>query len=616
MTLYLSKFVRSHLDVLLHTGLVILPLLAFTAILIGLVCLNMWDRSNTRTDDLPLSSGYFSDTLYVNYSATSLILVASWSSSVAVPLIGSLLTLVSFVVAADMIWMSEKSYQNLLPTPAQLGLLTDLLDGKKMALLTWISGMWRRGDQKVFSRWVIELPAGIQLAGLFISLAIVATDTWLHVATSSNSLWYLDGIDNITAMGPAYHYSRNLTSDCFDQSEGICSVKLMNGLNRTAFAADVRDLLVDNPRSDTKVNSSANGTLFLAPRLPSQADLQSSSSVAYQTFTASTFSVNASCINNISVCHVSQNNASSNSWQFSCPDGMSGSLTSREWLSISSWWQPIGSVGTFDMMWSHYGDSVWDSTIEIGLAAFFEDVIFDSGGNVTQIEFQQDQNEHPVRGSAITCRCNLTMQGLSYDWTNATSTPAAQNVTLSSVAANLARAPLLAGYFNSGDFDVEQKEKLVTMLSGSSNFTGDILQRVQDVVGHVGLSLLGGTLRSTPATALALGNSAIVTKVGKGPLFTLVILNLWYAGFAGLLFCLVVYILRDETTRQDIIEVQKLITVNGLATSAVSQQRDDLSSRGPNVRVGVEKVDCKWQFRIFESLDSTDEGKRLLGTED
>ena len=184
------------------------------------------------------------------------------------------------------------------------------------------------------------------------------------------------------------------------------------------------------------------------------------------------------------------------------------------------------------------------------------------------------------------------------------------------MAADLARAPLLAGYFNSDDFDVEQKEKLVTMLSGSSNITGDILQRVQDVVGHVGLSLLGGTLRSTPATALALGNSAIVTKVGKGPLFTLVILNLWYAGFAGLLFCLVVYILRDETTRQDIMEVQKLITVNGLATSAVSQQRDDLSSRGPNVRVGVEKVDCKWQFRIFESLDSTDEGKRLLGTDD
>lgn len=208
------------------------------------------------------------------------------------------------------------------------------------------------------------------------------------------------------------------------------------------------------------------------------------------------------------------------------------------------------------------------------------------------------------------------MQGLSYDWTNATSLAAAQGVARNVMAADLARAPLFAGYFNSDDFDLDQKKKLLTMLSGSSDNTGNTLQKVQDVVGHVALSLLGGTLRSIPADALALGNSAIVTKVGKGPLFTLVILNVWYAGFAGLQFCLVLYILRDESTRQDIIEVQKLITVNGLATSAVSQQRDDLSSRGLNVRVGVEKIDRKWQFRIFESLGSSDEGKRLLGTEE
>lgn len=333
-------------------------------------------------------------------------------------------------------------------------------------------------------------------------------------------------------------------------------------------------------------------------------------------FTASTFGVEASCSNHVSVCHMSQNNASSNSWQFSCPDGMSGSLISRDWLSIGSWWQPNGSVDTFDTMWSHYEDSVRDGTSEIGLAAFVEEAIFDSGGNITQIVFQQDQNECLIVGSAITSRFNVTMQGLSYDWTNATSLAAAQGVARNVMVADLARAPLFAGYFNSDDFDLDQKKKLLTMLSGSSDNTGNTLQKVQDVVGHVALSLLGGTLRSIPADALALGNSASVTKVGKGPLFTLVILNVWYAGFAGLLFCLALYILRDESTRQDIIEVQKLITVNGLATSAVSQQRDDLSSRGLNVRVGVEKIDCKWQFRIFESLRSSDEGKRLLGTEE
>jgi len=158
-------------------------------------------------------------------------------------------------------------------------------------------------------------------------------------------------------MGPAYHYSRNLSADCFDQSGGMCSVKLMDDSIRPAFAADIRDLLVVNPHSDTVLNNSANGTLFLAPRLPDPAGQQFSSSVAYQTFTASTFGVEASCYNNISLCDVFQNNASSNSWQFSCPGGMSGSLTPTEWLSISSWWQPNDSVGTFDIMWSHYEGS-------------------------------------------------------------------------------------------------------------------------------------------------------------------------------------------------------------------------------------------------------------------
>lgn len=83
---------------------------------------------------------------------------------------------------------------------------------------------------------------------------------------------------------------------------------------------------------------------------------------------------------------------------------MSGSLTPRGWLSIGSWWQPNGSVDTFDTMWSHYEDSVWNSTIEIGLAAFVEEAIFDSGGNITQIVFQQDQNERLIVGSAIKSR--------------------------------------------------------------------------------------------------------------------------------------------------------------------------------------------------------------------
>lgn len=160
-------FVQRHFHIVLHTALVVLPLLVFTAILLSLVYWNLWGRRDDSDNSLDLSSGYESDFLYVNYSATSLILVASWSSSVSIPLIGSLLTLISFVVAAELLWTSEKSLQSLLPTATQLGLLTELLDGRKLALWTWFAGFWRRSDQKISSRWVIDLAVGIQLAGVF-----------------------------------------------------------------------------------------------------------------------------------------------------------------------------------------------------------------------------------------------------------------------------------------------------------------------------------------------------------------------------------------------------------------------------------------------------------------
>lgn len=170
---------RSHSRILLHTALVVLPLFAFTAILLGLVYWNLWGQ-RSDANALSLDSGFESNVLYVNYSATSLILVASWSSSVSIPLVGSLLTLTSFVVAAELLWTSEKSLQSLLPTAAQLGLLTELLDGRKLALWTWFAGLWRSGDQKVPSRWIIDLAVGVQLAGVFFRYASIVNFRLQH----------------------------------------------------------------------------------------------------------------------------------------------------------------------------------------------------------------------------------------------------------------------------------------------------------------------------------------------------------------------------------------------------------------------------------------------------
>lgn len=195
---------------LLHLSLTTLPLVAFTAILLALVYLNPFQGSTT-SGDLTLDTSFTSDILYVNYSATRLILVASWSSSMALPIIGSLLTFASYTVAADMISSSHHGHHVLLPTPAQLAMLTDLLDAKHMAILTWLSSFWRKDERKVPSRWIIEFPAIVQLAALS-----------LRCAKSC----YLDVL-SLTMFQRCHHRRRHLAPRCHQVSHEVLSIFIL-----------------------------------------------------------------------------------------------------------------------------------------------------------------------------------------------------------------------------------------------------------------------------------------------------------------------------------------------------------------------------------------------------
>ncbi|KAK5954866.1 hypothetical protein OHC33_003544 [Knufia fluminis] len=429
-------------------------------------------------------------------------------------------------------------------------------------------------------------------------------------------------IDDPASVGIAYYYSRGFTEDCLDLTRGPCSGKPVDDLNSTLFTGHIKDLLVDSPFSDTRINRSANGTRFLAPQLPNQADLEFGASAAYQTFTASSFGASALCNTNLSVCTFSPESDSTDSWQFLCPGGMTGNLTSEDWISIGSWWQPESSVNAFDITWTHYeNDSTWDEIVEVGLVAFLKDVVEENPTNLTSMYTDYDLEERAqlTNASLIASQCNLTLRGMSYSWTNTTLYPAVQDAGAehSNLATQLVRATILAGYFSSEAFDPDQKKAIEERLGTSENMTAaEMVSQVQDSISLIGLSLLGGTFKSTPASALALANSAIVTQVGKAPLFTLVILNIWYAGFAVTLSCLAFYLLWDETTRQDILKVQKLLTVDGLAASVVKRHGDKLSSEAPDVRVGVQKVNGTWQLRVFEGPAGTDEDKALLAAEE
>lgn len=316
-------------------------------------------------------------------------------------------------------------------------------------------------------------------------------------------------------------------------------------------------------------------------------------------------------------------------WRYVCPKGMQGNLSIDDNIYLGSWYQPNTTQDTYDRLLAYYSDT---NTIklEIGIAGFWTDVRVTNGSGsgsdyeepkslVNNQTVPNSQGNGTVDGTVILARCSATYQNVSYSWTNSTTQP---NLTiiddsgeLGDRAGSLAQSVLFSGYLDGSDFDLEQRNYLMKQIKTFDNMTiSTVTQNLQSVTGILALSFLGGTFEPAPALALAIGSSEIVTEIQKAPLFVLVILNLWYAAFAACLGLLTIYIMRDHSTRQDILEVQKLLTINGLATSVTSVHEewfDDV-----NARMCVEKIKGKWRLRVFTTSAPDDEDKALLDAEE
>jgi hypothetical protein len=155
----MCTFCKSNSVLLRECALLVLPMVTFSAVLLGLVIYYQWHRHHGPISGLEISETFSTSVFYVDYSATRLILVASWSSSIVFTTIGSFMTLLSFSIAADMIRNSRLLHLDTLPTPDQLALLIDLLDGKRSALWRWLTGVWRRKETKMNAVWALECSA-------------------------------------------------------------------------------------------------------------------------------------------------------------------------------------------------------------------------------------------------------------------------------------------------------------------------------------------------------------------------------------------------------------------------------------------------------------------------
>ena len=133
-----SKMGGQKLEIGFASALLIVPMFTLAALLIGLVYkYRMPDQLSSYSLDnqtaLPLGSAY-----YVNYSSTTLVYIASLSSTLSTLLIPAAMLLYSFVLANDLAKKSDRAAVSNLPSPFQLNMLIKMVDGQLLVLWSYI----------------------------------------------------------------------------------------------------------------------------------------------------------------------------------------------------------------------------------------------------------------------------------------------------------------------------------------------------------------------------------------------------------------------------------------------------------------------------------------------
>lgn len=184
----MGRFWRSNWVLLRECTLLVLPMVTFSAILLGFIIHYQWHRRNLPVNGLSLDAEFGNSLFYIDYSATRIILIASCSSSTVFALMGSFMTLLSYPLAADMIRNSRVPYLGMLPTPDQLALLIDLLDGKKGALWRWLAGLWKTKGVKTHNVWAVDISAVILVFAIMLrSASMKSTPVLIGLCTNTGT---------------------------------------------------------------------------------------------------------------------------------------------------------------------------------------------------------------------------------------------------------------------------------------------------------------------------------------------------------------------------------------------------------------------------------------------
>ena len=146
-----KKNSRAYTDMVIACLVISVPMMVLSGGLLGIIYVYRVIQTESDLLVLPSSNGVDSDpsAYLVNYSATRLITIASWTSTVAPLFPGFVMTLLSFPAARRLLRTSQAGQDESLPTPYQLGLYLQVLGGGMGALWQWMKyGLWSKRERQ------------------------------------------------------------------------------------------------------------------------------------------------------------------------------------------------------------------------------------------------------------------------------------------------------------------------------------------------------------------------------------------------------------------------------------------------------------------------------------
>ncbi|KAI0102963.1 hypothetical protein GGR51DRAFT_573780 [Nemania sp. FL0031] len=519
-----------------------LPLAAFAALLLGLVYHYRVEGGDALSPNLGSGTKDEAGAIYVNFSATILTTVASWSSTAAPLLLTFVISLSSFPAARKLLQASRSSGGSELPTPFQFSLMLATLE-KPGASTLW-------GLLKYRFSWKSRNSQGPAMGFLSIVLCfgltlIFATDTWLHFTTETVAFTQISSLTDIP--NASFDLINGTMQQCYNVSHpfplladsGACT--LNPAAANTFIYGKLGIPLLSNSSTDGEVKTYINkdGTNFAYLGNPARPDLYNVDFSAHTwVLSSSCTPITKDCITEI-IGPEAQYNCSSIAFDGDIATNSLNQITMQYYSDASMREQAQGNVSVGN---PYYYTAIASVNQNTGHNRAFEQ---DSGIAI---------GLHGV--TIIAVACNTTVWDLEYTAINGSIT---RFITSPS---NMSMANIMQGtqgYTHVADAFLTQSISTAAWVANSAQEIADSFANEYSLAA---LALGASAMSPSRAMEAQFRTQILVARVPLAPLYALVGSNLLL-----LTLGLVLAVWAIATARGDVREIQARLGVVGLVAS-------------------------------------------------